>query len=262
MARLPLVACFHGGGSNATVMSMQCSRLQHLLKSTFEFVYFDAPFPRSAGPGVLPGFKNYGSFKTWFKIDEDGHEMSDGSGYDYYENGGIERVLKMMLAEGEAHEWVGALGFSQGTRIAGGLLLDQQKRKEAGEKNVLALKFGVLCMGGAAPMSSNALHGLFNKIGVVTKCNTDAIIDSFNERYGIAVTPEISKVQELVTIPTLHLHGLRDMNLNNGRKQLATFYDQDTTRLLEINYHHALPWERSDNAEFADMILELYNDTQ
>ncbi|KAK4696841.1 hypothetical protein P7C71_g1153, partial [Lecanoromycetidae sp. Uapishka_2] len=244
MARLPLIACFHGGGSNAAVMSLQCARLQKMFQHTFEFVYFEAPFIRSAGPGVLPGFKDYGPFKTWFKIDEEGNEKSDGSGYDYHDNDGIERVLKLMLAEGEAQEWVGVLGFSQGTRVVGGLLREQQKRIEAGEKCEIILKFGVLCMGGAGPMLSKSFH------------------DSLFERYGVVASNEVSHMEERIAIPTLHLHGLKDINLNNGRKQLATFYEADSTRLLEINYHHAMPWEQSDIAEFAKMIMELYQDTR
>lgn len=159
MARLPLIACFHGGGSNASIMSAQCARLQHALQTTFEFTYFDAPFERTAGPGVLPAFRDYAPFKTWFKIDEEGNELSDGSGYDYYEHDGIERVLKMMLAKGRAHEWVGVMGFSQGTRVAGGLLLEQRKAAEMGEKRAVKLKFGVLCMGGSGPMLSSGKLG-------------------------------------------------------------------------------------------------------
>ncbi len=262
MTRLPLVACFHGGGSNASVMGSQCSRLQSLLSSTFEFVYFDAPFPRSAGPGVLPGFKDYGPFKTWFKIGEDGNTTNDGSGYDYVKGDGIERVLKMMLAKGAAHEWVGALGFSQGTRVVSGLLLDQQMKAEKGEEMDVELKFGVICMGSSGPMVSRSFGSELDGSRFKSECNVDSVIATENERSAVISALEIGYGVDLITTPTLHLHGLRDTNLNNGRKQLATFFEPESTRLLEIDYHHAMPWEKSDSLQFAEMVTELYNDTK
>lgn len=242
-------------------MKIQCSPIQRALKSTLEFVYFDAPFPRSAGPGILPGFKDDGPFKTWFKTGEEGKELSDGSGYDYYEHDGIERVLKMMKAKGEAHEWVGVLGFSQGTRVAGGLLLNQQRRVEAGEKMELDLKFGVLCMGGAAPMQSKSLHGSCRDVERKEALLTLLCVGSLEEIYGISSTTELD-TEERIFVPTLHLHGLKDVNLNNGRKQLAMFYEPGTTRLLEINYHHAMPWEKSDVAQFSEMLKTLYDNVR
>jgi hypothetical protein len=50
------------------------------------------------------------------------------------------------------------MGFSQGTRIVGGLLLHQQKRREMGfpkKEGEIEFKFGVLCMGSFAPMVSD-----------------------------------------------------------------------------------------------------------
>ena len=89
---------------------------------------------------------------------------------------------------------------------------------------------------------------------------TIIIIGSSHERCAVASATEAGCVGDLITIPTLHLHGLKDENLNNGRKQLATFYEPEITRLLEINHHHAMPWEKSEILELAEMMTELYNE--
>jgi hypothetical protein len=60
----------------------------------------------------------------------------------------------------------------------------------------------------------------------------------------------------------LHLHGLKDLNLDNGRKQLATFYDQRETKLYEIDYHHAMPWVTAEIEHFAALIKKMYKDTK
>lgn len=162
---LPRIACFHGGGSNARIHMVQCRNLQRELQHEFEFVYFEAPFTRGPGPDVLPAFKTYGPYKTWFNGIEDTNGFDDSTGED-----GIERVWNMMIAEteksGEEWNWVGALGFSQGTRVVSGLLLDQQRRQSLqdlpmsqGIPGIGSLMFGVLCMGSGSPMQPKAGSG-------------------------------------------------------------------------------------------------------
>jgi predicted esterase len=160
MARLPRIACFHGGGSSASIFSVQCETLRKQLSSTFEFVFFEGPYERDAGPGVLPFFtyEEFGPYRTWFSKTESGEEVPDGRRDDGRGEGGIERVLRLIEGKGEGGEWVGCMGFSQGTRIVGGLLLHQQKRREMGfpkEEGEIEFKFGVLCMGSFAPMVSD-----------------------------------------------------------------------------------------------------------
>ena len=72
----------------------------------------------------------------------------------------------------------------------------------------------------------------------------------------------LSGSPDLITIPTLHLHGTKDANYANGKKQLATFYDWKTSRLLEIDYHHAMPWFRADLLKLIGGIENIYEDTQ
>lgn len=130
-----------------------------MLKQSFEFVFFEAPFERAAGPGVLPYFDeaNFAPYKTWFKSEE----LIDGSGFDETGRSGVERVWELMRAEGDGGEWVGVMGFSQGSRVVGGLLLDQQIRARKGIKSDIELKFGVLCMGSGMPMISETSRGWF-----------------------------------------------------------------------------------------------------
>ena len=54
---------------------------------------------------------------------------------------------------------MGALGFSQGTRVVGGLLADQEARERLGRAKRMNLKFGVLCNGSRRPMGSEAQTG-------------------------------------------------------------------------------------------------------
>ncbi|KAF2666093.1 hypothetical protein BT63DRAFT_427883 [Microthyrium microscopicum] len=237
MASVPKqrIACFHGGGSNGQILEVQCARLQNVLRSEFEFVYFDAPFKRSAGPGILPIFADYGPFRSWLKPDGDETELLYGSGFDTTGADGIDRAWSLMRERRKTarDEWVGVLGFSQGTRIASGLLLDQQHRKELGQSHDFDLKFGVICMGSGAPIKSEAGH--------VAKSMNASLPDPI-----------------LIQSPTIHLHGLKDVNLPGGRLQMAQYFEPSSATLYEIDYHHAMPWVQKEIEYLADLIKEAY----
>ncbi|KAL4930465.1 serine hydrolase FSH [Aspergillus undulatus] len=244
---MPRIACFHGAGSNATIFEIQCSFLSSLLSPTYTLEFFNGPFDRPAGPGVLPAFDECGPYKSWFDPSsgaERNRTEGDGSGFDSVGRDGISRVLGLMEARSrekvfDQSEWVGVIGFSQGTRVVGGLLLDQQRYEDTQKGGIKArtvgkgikLRFGVCCNGGGAPMESEIAFRLDNP----------------------------SKV---VQIPTLHVHGLKDEFLTNGREQLAKYYDASTAKLYEINYHHAMPWVKAESAELARLIKELDSRTR
>ncbi|RDL38883.1 uncharacterized protein BP5553_03223 [Venustampulla echinocandica] len=242
MAPLPRIACFHGGGSSSAIFAVQAAQLEREIHQEFELVFFDGPFLSGPGPGVLPAFDSelYQPYRTWFKRDEKVEGWADiapdGSGFDGKIGGkdGVERVWELMKKAGGKGkgEWVAAMGFSQGTRVVGGLLLDQQRRREKGllKDDDIVLKFGILCMGSFAPMIS-------------------------------AVSRDADKL-DLIRIPTLHLHGTKDDNYVNGKKQLATYYDPQTAKGLEIEYHHAMPWNRDDLLGFAKLIRQMWKGVQ
>ena len=236
MAKRPRVACFHGGGSNSEIYDIQCARINTILKDYFECVFFNAPYERSAGPGVLPIFADYGPFRAWFTLGDDGSEIRDGSGYDSLGTDGLQRAWKMMEASAPKEDWIGVMGFSQGTRVAGGLLRDQQLRSARSEPNGFNLRFGILCMGGGDPMETKQ-----NQIQQSYAATTDA---------------------QLITIPTLHLHGLKDGVLESGRKQKKIHYNEEASTLLEIDYHHAMPWNAEDVKRFTDQVKKLYESTR
>ena len=60
-----------------------------------------------------------------------------------------------------------------------------------------------------------------------------------------------------ITIQSVHVHGLKEAQLIPGRTMQQAFYDKTTTRLLEIDYHHAMPWHRKDVDDLAKLIMEV-----
>jgi hypothetical protein len=83
----------------------------------------------------------------------------DGREIDRSGEGGIERVIRLIREEGEGGKWIGCMGFSQGTRVVAGLLLEQMRLRKEGvpgfEGGEIQFEFGVLCNGGSQPMLSD-----------------------------------------------------------------------------------------------------------
>ncbi|RKF74545.1 Esterase citA [Golovinomyces cichoracearum] len=260
----PRVAMFHGGGSTSKIFQMQCESIEQRLASRFELVYFDAPFQSGPGKGILPffSFEEWGPYLSWFTNREDGEEYPDGTAGNYDDEEGIERIIRLMRESEPGGKWVGCLGFSQGTRVVAGLLLWQQLRKKKGVEvgENIDLQFGVLCMGAYSPMtstipecksfSSNSNFPcifLFSLSANKLQYHIDMVLlSALLEWDEKDPSPSLARKDELIKIPTLHLHGLKDAFLSQARSQMNDHFDPNTITCVEIDYHHAMPWHKSD----------------
>jgi predicted esterase len=153
---LPRIACFHGGGSNGLVFAFQCARLQHMFAHEYEFVFFDAPFEWQAGPGVLPYFSNLAPFRTWIRPEflEDDERKAVKSVVQLMQ----ENTLSRSEGAKKVGKWIGAMGFSQGTRVVGGLLRWMETVHHDDQNATyqdIDIQFGVLCMGSSGPLGYN-----------------------------------------------------------------------------------------------------------
>lgn len=245
---LARIAMFHGGGSTERIFETQCAPLQKQLESEFELVYFAAPHTSSAGAGILPyfNFEEWGPYLGWYAKQENGEEYLDGSSGQYGDEEGIERVVRLMRECGPGGKWVGCLGFSQGTRVVSGLLLWQQQQRQKQQSTtetsldneIIDIQFGVLCMGAGEPMTSTMPEYLLE----------------WDEKDSNGQ----SKHDNLVRIPSLHLHGLKDVCYERGKIQMTSHFDPATVTCIEIDYHHAMPWHKNDLSLLVEHIKKMH----
>jgi predicted esterase len=121
--------------------------------------------------------------------------------------------------------FVGVLGFSQGARVAAGLLLQQQLRKsEVGE----GLCFGVFMNGTRPPL-----------------------------------TYDLSEVEQVerIALPTLTVLGKEDPWNEDGRRLFSEHCDGKQAVLLEFDVGHRLPLLEEDTAKIATEILRMHHET-
>ena len=182
-------------------------------------MFLDGPFEGPAGPGVMPTFEGCGPYHRWTNPGIDG--MPDET----------RALIEEVVSE---QEFVGVLGFSQGAKLAAGLLLEQQLEEKSGEAENgevgrrSKFNFGVLCMGVNPPLTSLPL-------GLVGA--------------------------EIITIPTLHLIGNEDPWRDAGKKLYNEHFDHEQSKLFLFDVGHRLPTEEADTKRVVDEIRRLHRET-
>ena len=220
----PRVLCLHGGGTSAMIFTIQTRKVQWALNNYFDFVFIDAPFASSAGPGVLPVFEEAGPYWRWARWyeDERGELLADR--------------LKATLKE-QGGPWVGVMGFSQGGRLAAGLLWEQQQNKLHELCPGVSFKFGIF-VGSGYPIL-HLSHGPKGEFYEREHRNWD-------EKYA-----------ESIHVPSVHIHGLEDGVLPMARL-LTNCFDRKTRKVFEYPMGHYMPQEQEQNEELARAVLDIW----
>jgi hypothetical protein len=142
---------------------------------------------------------------------------------------------------------VGVMGFSQGAKLAAGLLCSQQvlsassssASSEAGKaKPATDFKFGIFLNGTSPP--------LFSPLPPITTTSTTD-----------QDSAPMPSTQPLISIPSLHIIGLDDPWKDSSRSLYSDYFDLKTSELVELDCGHRLPTKDSDTKRIADGILRV-----
>lgn len=249
---LPRILCLHGGGTNARIFKAQCRVLARELKPHFRLAYAEAPYECEPGPDVVSVYAEYGPFKRWLRWLPEHQEIDDETTKD--------DIMRNLYAAMDADDklgadgpWVGLLGFSQGAKLAASLLFRHQKRVEKfGEgKADSTWKFAVL-MAGRAPLVS---------LDPDTFKSTMLSRPSQIGLSGLADLMDAASEDHLLTLPSIHVHGLYDPGLDLHRDLLENYCDGDTVRVLEWDGGHRVPLKATDVNPLVEYILEIADET-
>ncbi|MCJ1442249.1 MAG: hypothetical protein MMC23_002742 [Stictis urceolatum] len=238
----PRILCFHGGGTSAQIFQIQTVRLARLFAPHFRLEFIDGPFVAPPGPGVHPFFEGMGPYYRWAR-----RAPTD--------NGTLLRErIRAKLAE-PGGEWVGVLGFSQGSAMSVGMLVEQERGEarargedpEPGREwfgglmpggGHTGFKFGVICHGGFPPI----------RLSEGTTGQPEGVELPWDEAW-----------RGLVGVPTVHVHGLRDFVLERSR-MLIQVCREGTARRLEFDIEHRLPVELEQNELIKRHVMEMWRE--
>ena len=206
------------------IFSLQTRKIQYALRQHFRFVFLDGPFESTPGPGVMPFFKGCGPFWRWVKT-EGRHDIE------------VRQALRKALAE-EGGPFVGVLGFSQGARLAAGVLLEQQ---EKGHVEGHDFRFAV-CFNGTYP----ALLLAPEEPSVGSRPTSSKELTQWDEAHDLRIR-----------LPSIHVHGDQDPYVHCS-KLLARCFDRKNATIFDFENGHHLPTSMSDTERVAEEILRVY----
>ena len=225
----PRILCLHGGGSNGDIFRAQARALIKNLPR-FRLVFADAPFYCAPGPGIVPVYESWGPFRRWLRWLPEHTEIDDElAAEEVLYN--IDVCKRRDAGDGA---WVGLLGFSQGAKLAASLLYDQQIRTEKeGRASTTDYKFAVL-LAGRSPLVSFSEH---SRHPTLATPGAGGLGEHFSNPYS---SPHV------LSLPTIHVHGLNDAGLALHRKMLEQYHDKESVTLIEWDGTHRVPIKTKD----------------
>lgn len=261
---LPRILCLHGGGVTSQVFRLQCRAIIAELATTFRLVFIDGPYLSDPHKDIVAVYGNLGPFYTWLPWHDDQPDLPPSTAAGDIMNA----CLVAMDQDHGLGPWVGVLGFSQGAKVAASLLWAQQRAEALsrsdvdddgdGDKwartkknKVLVLrsqfKFGVF-MAGSAPIIHLDLRLARPRHVGEAALFSSAFRDDF---------PQSPHGQHVLDLPSLHVHGLRDIGLEAHRRLLDLYCMPGRTRLVEWDGGHRLPFKSGDVQAVVTQILDM-----
>ena len=244
----PRILCLHGGGSCAAVFDLQTRGITNRLKEEFRFVFPQAPFECRADDGIAQFYGELGPFARWLGWRPAEHPVIDGT---VAANLIKETLTQGMAADPGTGDWVGVMGFSQGTKIGASLLWAQEKLGP--EKAGTAFRFAVL-MNGMAPFIMLDWDFVCPK-----ECEADpgALTGWFTD---FPAEPA-SEGDHILSIPTYHIIGKHDPAYVSMKASKNKYCKPGTARLYEWDGGHRIPVKIPDVTKIVSEIKTMARET-
>lgn len=248
---LPRILCLHGGGVTGDAFRLQARSLINNLKPYFRLVFADGPFFCDPGPGIIPVYADFAPFRRWLRWLPEHQEIDAETAVEE-----IWYQIRLAMDEDNANratgEWVALMGFSQGAKMSASLLYDQQARDEKKLPRIDGLnwRFAVV-LAGRAPLVSLSEATADNK----------ALVNAAEISEGFASVEETGGKGQVLTIPTIHVHGLQDPGIHLHRRMLDHYCTPGSTTLIEWDGNHRVPIKKVDVDPIVEAILKLAKQT-
>ncbi|KAL9114627.1 MAG: hypothetical protein Q9227_001305 [Pyrenula ochraceoflavens] len=227
-SHLPAILCLHGAGTSARIFRFQARNIASALKDHFRFVFLDAPVKSQPGPNVLPYFESVPPYWRW--VTNIGRDGGSGTELEKREIKEVDQLLRRVIAEkegGGAGKFVGVMGFSQGCRVAAGLLLRQREWALTGhvDESFPKFRFGLFVGGGYPPIRF-----------------TDGPVQS-----------------EAIDVPTVHAAGRDDPQFVPTMKLIS---ECSALRASEYEFTggHHMPMVMAESRLLANLVLDAYTE--
>ena len=206
----------------------------------------------------MPVYEDYAPFRRWLRWLATHPETDTETGI--HENDyALKAAMEADNRRGATGEWVGLMGFSQGSTVSASLLIRQQARAEklGPDKAGSNFRFAIL-MAGRAPLV-NLDPSVLSSPALLDPSHSS---DGFDRFPGSAAASSAGKKPDhVLRLPTVHVHGLQDPGLWYHWQLLEQYCEKGTTRLVTWDGDHRVPIKSHDVDLVVQQILEVAEQT-
>ena len=208
----------------------------------YRFIFADGPHFCDPGPGIVPVYQDWGPFRRWLRWLPHHKAIDSHSAVEEIQYA-IDTCVKGDEGTGPV---VGLMGFSQGAKLAASLLYEQEAQIKATGSAPTRYQFAIL-LAGRAPLVS--LNPQTKSPGLVDAGDISEGFDtSKNDR------------SHILSLPSIHVHGLKDPGIHLHRKLLDEYCDPASTTLIEWDGDHRVPIKQADVAKIVDAVRDVVRD--
>jgi hypothetical protein len=233
---LPRVLCFHGAGSSGAIYRVQGRSIFQALKDQFTFVYLDAPFPSDPGPGMRPVYESSGPFYAWHVPDK-GPAGSDTLHDESKDDANhLLRHITDQVQNSKGGPIVGIFAFSQGARMATGLLMYLQSHQDAELARLLDIQFMVIN------------SGIWPPIMPLQDDELARVLETMDEAGAPSTLPGIAST---------HVMGSRDSWRGQSMK-LYSLFDDSKANVIRFEGGHQIPVRAGDSSRIVDAVRKMF----
>lgn len=210
---------------------------------------------------MIPVYEKMGPYRRWLRWLPEHAEVADEDAIAEIEYS-MRTAMEQDEMLGGRGEWVGLMGFSQGAKVSASLLYESQLRREKAardgvdgmyggweEENVEGIASGkwqfAVCMAGRAPLVK------FSKLSDASKTMVEA--GGVSEGFPF---DERGKNKNILRLPTVHVHGLKDPGIHLHRKLLDDYCDKKYVKIVEWDGDHRIPIKSVDVQLVVDVTLQ------
>lgn len=250
------------------IFQIQARSIIQSLKTEFNFLFLNAPFTSLPGPGVTTSFSDLKPYVRWHCDRLSAERFDVGMDEIESERMTVRTLLLNQLEKYGSHKIVSVMAFSQGTRVATAFCLDEELGKDIKFAIMIAGMFPILSLSRNSEEDHDTVSPCLDQRDLADSATSQTLhypkeepdTKLYLSRHIINQGP-LSRVSRL-HIPSIHVLGLRDPWLPEGKRLLRTYYDEDQALVAEFNEGHQVPIAKKDVDRIRKGVMKFWEQVQ
>ncbi|KAH7324522.1 serine hydrolase FSH [Stachybotrys elegans] len=247
---IPRILCIHGGGTNKEIFALQARGIVAGLQPYFRLVFVNGPWTASPHASIAGLFGDMGPFYRWLRWLPEHEPIDDEAAANTVMN----TIRDAMKKDEGTGPWAGVMGISQGGKIAANLLWEQERAAKHGLPPLTNFKFGLIMAALPPWMHFDTRLPLPEKYVETAGCYA-------SEWKKANEFPTETEGEHILTLPTLHVLGLQDPDVDEHLMLTTRFCKKESTEVYKWDGGHRVPTEPQHVKKIVNSVLYMADKT-